>query len=152
MKAITLVASAELRSSAAEVWAVVADYARDPEWRTGVVSMVPTPPGPVGVGTTTAERIVVVGRTWHTDGEVTALDPGRRFEWVTTRGARAHGSRTVEPLGPGACRVRLELVVSPVGAMRLVAPILARTMRRDLQGDLGRLATLVLATAPGHAP
>jgi len=38
--------------------------------------MVPTPAGPVRVGTTTAEEMKVAGKTYRNDGEVVAVDPG----------------------------------------------------------------------------
>ena len=47
----------EIDRAAAEVWAVVADYRRDPEWRTDVVTMAPEPADLVAVGTTTAEEL-----------------------------------------------------------------------------------------------
>jgi len=46
--------------------------------------MVPTPAGPVRVGTTTAEEMKVAGKTYRNDGEVVAVDPG-----VSHPGSRA---------------------------------------------------------------
>jgi hypothetical protein len=71
--------------------------------------MVPSPAGPVNVGTTTREQLRVAGKTWHTSGEVTEVEPGRRVGWRTTSGAAASGSRSVEPIDASRCRARRTL-------------------------------------------
>jgi uncharacterized protein YndB with AHSA1/START domain len=132
---------------AQEVWDVLADYRNDHLWRHGVTSMVPTPAGPVRVGTTTDEHMRVAGGRYHNLGLVTAVGPGLRFTWRTTSGADADGSRTVTPTAAHACLVRLELNVRLHGAQRLAAPLFRATLRRNLTGDAGRLRTLVEAEA-----
>lgn len=144
--AIAITESIEIDRPAAEAWAVVADYRRDVDWRTGVVAMAPDPAGPVRPGTTTSEDIRLAGRTWHNDGEVTEVGPGTRFAWRTTSGADADGARAVEALGPDRCRVRLTLAVRPHGTERLMRPLLARLLRRNLVADLARVAALVEST------
>ncbi len=140
---IEMEAAVEVDAPAAQAWAVLADYARDVEWRRGVRSMVPAPSGPVRPGTTTVEHLRTAGRTMRNDGEVTAVDDGRRFSWRTTSGVVAEGSREVTPLGPDECRVRLETRVRPPGVFRLVPGLLRRTLRRGLQADASRLRALV---------
>lgn len=140
---IELSATTDVSRSAAATWAVLADYGVDPAWRRGVATMDPSPPGPVSTTTTTREVLRVAGRTLVNEGEVTRVDPGRSFAWRTTRGAAAHGSRTVDPLGPDACRVHLELTVTPKPSERLLAPVLRRVLARGLERDVRRLATLV---------
>lgn len=143
---IRLVEHTEIDRPAAEIWAVVADYARDPQWRQGVRSMVPTPPGLVAVGTTTDEEMRFAGRTLRNLGVVTHVEPGR-FAWRTTDGAAAHGSRAVEALTPTRSRVELELVVTPKPSERVTAPLMGRLLRRTLRGDLRRLRALLDAEA-----
>ena len=140
---IALDATVEVDASAAEAWAVVADYARDVDWRRGVRSMVPTPSGPARRGTTTVEWLRAAGRTMRNDGEVTAVDDGRRFTWRTTSGVVAEGSREVVALGDDECRVRLETRVQPPGLFRLVPGLLRRSLQRNLTADANRLRTLI---------
>jgi uncharacterized membrane protein len=139
---IVMEATVEVDAPAAEAWAVVADYARDAEWRKGVRSMVPTPAGPVRRGTTTVEWLRAAGRTMRNDGEVTAVEDGRRFSWRTTSGVDAEGSREVVPIGDDECRVRLETRVRPPGLLRFL-PGLGRSLRRTLTADAARLRTLI---------
>ncbi|RBY83314.1 SRPBCC family protein [Blastococcus sp. TF02A-26] len=139
MSAIELTAAVEVDRPADEVWRLVADYARDPEWRTGVVTMAPSTAGPVVEGTTTAEELHMAGRTWRNTGVVTSVEPGRRFSWRTTSGVEASGSRDVVPLSGGRSRLELRLRVSPTGAQRLLRPLLTRMLRRGLAADADRL-------------
>lgn len=143
MTTITAQAQVEIDRPAPLVWAIVADYTRDPEWRQGVVRMTPTPAGLVQVGTTTAEAMRFAGRMLHNDGEVLTVDPGNRFTWRTTSGAEASGSRSVEALGDDRCRVHLELVVTPKGLEVLMAPVFRRIIRRTLTRDAADLVRLV---------
>ncbi len=136
-----------VEAPAAAVWAVVADYGRDVEWRTGVLEMRPEPAGELRAGTTTQEVIRLGGRTYRNAGLVTRVLPGTRLEWRTTEGAQASGSRTVEPRGSGRCEVTLELRVVPSGVERVLAPVLRRMLGRNLRGDLVRLAGIVQASA-----
>lgn len=128
---------------AASAWAVVADYPRDPEWRTGVLEMRLEPAGEVTEGSTTREVMRLGGRTYRNDAVVTSVVPGTRIEWRTTAGADAHGSRTVVPRGSARCEVTLELHVVPRGINRLLAPVLRRMIADNLRTDLDRLAGLV---------
>ena len=144
---IDLSRSLTIHASAADVWALLSDYRRDPEWRTGVATMEPSPPGPSRPGTTTHEEMRLGGRTYVNDGVVDAVDPGRRLEWHTTEGADASGAREVEPLPDGTCRATLTLRVRPHGAEVLMAPVVRRMLDRNLRRDLDALAALVAAAA-----
>lgn len=127
----------------AEVWAVVADYDRDPDWRKGVETMAPSASGPAVAGTTTDEVLHLGGRTYRNHGQVVAVDPGRRLEWRTLRGADANGSRTVTPTADGRSEVELVLEVRTHGLERLLEPVLAPMLRKGLHQDLGRLKALL---------
>jgi len=150
MSDIRLQETIEIDRPADDVWRVVADYARDPEWRGSVVSMTPSPSGPAAAGTTTVEVMRFAGRTLRNDGEVTGTGPGLRFTWRTVRGARAHGGRAVTPVGQG-CRVELTLVVTPRPSEVLLRPVAGRLLRRGLRDDLRRLRELCEADVRSDA-
>jgi uncharacterized membrane protein len=140
---IDLSSTIDVDASPDAVWAILADYRRDPGWRTGVVSMTASTPGTAVDGTRTEEVLRFGGRTLRNDGVVTAVEPGRRLEWRTTAGADAAGSRLVEDLGGGRSRVTLELWVTPHGWERLAAPVLGRLLAANLRRDLARLRGLL---------
>ena len=143
MSTIELSASVDVDRPADDVWQVVADYSRDPEWRQGVATMAPSTVGPVVLGTTTAEELRMAGRTWDNTGVVTSVDAGRRFTWRTTSGVPASGSRTVGPRPGGGSRVELTVTVTADGVLRLLRPLLTPLMRRGLAADAARLRDLV---------
>jgi uncharacterized membrane protein len=144
---IDLTRSHAIDAPATAVWAVLSAYGRDPEWRTGVLLMEPSPPGPAEPGTTTHEEMRLGGRTYVNDGVVDEVDPGRRLTWHTTEGADASGARMVEPLADGSCRVTLTLRVRPHGVEAFMAPVIRRMLERNLRRDLRALAALVAADA-----
>ena len=112
MSTITLIHETDIDAPADMAWRVVADYARDVEWRKGVLRMAPTPTGPVQVGTTTEEEMKVAGKTYRNDGEVVAVEPGSG-----SNGAPLPARRPRLPTGHAdrrrRCQVRLELHVTP---------------------------------------
>lgn len=140
--------TATIDAPASAVWTIVADYRRDPKWRTGVVSMVTEPAGPLAVGMVTREVIRVAGRTYRTVGQVDRVEPGASLHWHTTHGAEARGSRSVRPVGPDRCEVTLELHVVPRGVNRLLAPVLRRMLASNLRRDLVALGSLSSASVP----
>lgn len=138
----SFVETLEIHSSAESVWDVIADYGRDPEWRTGVISMKTEPERTLAVGTITHEVIRVAGRTYRTTGRVDRVVDGATIAWHTTSGAEAHGTRTVRAIGRDRCEVTLELHVVPRGVNRLLAPVLRRMLASNLRRDLAALAAL----------
>lgn len=144
---IHLEESVELDAPTDVAWSVVADYERDPLWRTGVETMAPSPGGRVAVGTTTAEILRLGGRTYRNGGVVTFVDPGRRFTWETTSGAVARGERAVEALDDGRSRVTVVVDVTPKPSERLLVPVLRRLLARNQAADVRRLKALVEAEA-----
>jgi uncharacterized membrane protein len=142
-KTIRIAHAIDVSASPEAAWAVVADYSRDTEWRTGVRSMTVEPPGSLEEGAVTIEELRFAGKTYRNVGEITALEPGRELRWRTTQGADADGRRRVTARADGRCRISLELTVRPTGADRLFAPVLARMLARNVRRDLERLRQLV---------
>jgi hypothetical protein len=139
VKTIHISHSIDLPVAAHDVWNLIADYSRDPEWRTGVQSMTAEPPGLVDVGTVTVELLRFGGKTYRNVGEIVAVDVGRTIRWQTTDGADADGRRTITPHADGTCRLTLELNVRPAGTERLLTPVLTRLLARNLRRDLEHL-------------
>lgn len=144
----SFISTVDVDAPADQVWAILADYTRDPEWRSGVLEMRCEPEPPARVGAITHEVIRVAGRTYRNTGRIDSLDQGTRLEWHTTEGADANGSRTVRPLGGERCRVTLELNIVPHGINRLLAPMLRRTLASGLDRDLAALARLATDRRP----
>ena len=111
-----------------EVWAAIADYSFDREWRDGLSEMTPDPPGPPADGT----RDVEPGHSY-------------RFAGSGTIGGVA-GGRTVRPDPPGSGALfTYAIELEPRGGMRLLGPLLGPLVRSGLKKDLRKLKLLLEA-------
>jgi uncharacterized membrane protein len=145
MKTVDFQHSITINRPATDVWAIVADYDRDPEWRRGIVSMNPRPSGLVTTDTTALEILRFGGRTYRLPGEVVEVEPGRSFAWHAP--GKARGRRTVTPIDDSSSRVELSMTVELRGMESLLSSLLVRLMHQRMDGDLARLATVAAASA-----
>lgn len=137
--------SVEIDRPVAEVWAAIADYAFDREWRNGLTAMTPDPPGGPQVGTKVHEVVHNSGRDYVADTVVTSLDPGvsYQFEGGGTIGGLCGGRSVVaSPDGKGSVFI-YAIELEPTGGMRLLRPILGRIVRSGLKKDLQTLRGLL---------
>jgi uncharacterized membrane protein len=149
-RSIDFATTVRIDRPAREVWAVLADFGRDPEWRAGVLSMTACPPGAAATGSTTAEVMRFAGRTLRNDARIVSVGPGYQLAWQTTSGIHASGVRVVEPLGPHRCQVRLATHVEPHGFDLLLAPLAHLLLPRRISRDGRRLRSVAeRAGAPG---
>jgi hypothetical protein len=109
-----------------EVWAYVADYAFDLQWRDGLTDMTPTPDGPPQTGTTVHEELSSMGTTMVNDTTIT-MTGGHAYRFV----------------GDGTSDISLTLN----GPIRFAGLILRPILRRNLKKDLQRFRVLVDASA-----
>jgi uncharacterized protein YndB with AHSA1/START domain len=124
----TFQVSVDIAAPPQRVWAVTTDVEHWPEWTESVVSARRLDSGPFRVGS--RARIRQPGflpALW----EVTELDPGRSFTWVTSGpGMRAAGYHGVEAIPSGS---RATLSVTFEGLLGgLVSSLMARTTERFL--------------------
>jgi uncharacterized membrane protein len=139
---IDVATTVDIDRSARDVWVLLADYGRDPQWRAGVLSMSAHPPGRAVPGTVTAEVMRFAGRTLRNEGMIVRVGPGQQLAWQTTSGIDANGVRAVEARGPCRCRARLATRVRPYGFARLLAPLARPLLQRRITRDGRRLRSL----------
>lgn len=117
---------------AREVFAFLADGTNNPAWRTGIVEIRRTSPN-TDAGST--YRQVMTGRGGRKidgDYKVTDYDPPRRLAFHVTAGpARPVGVFELTQEG-AATRVRFTLDLRPTGLMRLMAPMIAAQVRKEV--------------------
>ena len=129
-----------IRRPAAEVFGYLADGTRNPEWRSGVIDISRTS---AADGLDATYRQVLSGpggRRIDGDYRVTVFEPPRRLEFVVTAGpARPNGTfELTDGAEHGSTVVRFALELQPAGIMRLMTPVIARQMRREV-AQLGSL-------------
>lgn len=91
----------------AQVWHVMSDVERWPEWTPTVAEVRRTNPGPLRIGARARIR-----QRWlrPTDWVVTALHEGRQFDWETKgTGLRVSARHLVEPNPQGGSRATLSV-------------------------------------------
>ena len=136
MKRIDLTIDIELPPDA--VWDYVTDLRRTPEWRTTIRSI--EPPEQLAVGAPFTGTTRLLGRTWHWQLEIVALDPPRHFSYVVTEGvATPTVDYVVEPLQAGT-RFTMSGRIDDMGVVaRLLTPFALRALRRETRLHLDNL-------------
>lgn len=111
----------DIQASPDRVWAVMSDIERWPEWTPTVASIQRVDPGPLAVGSRARIR---QPKLPPAEWQVTELDEGRNFTWVTRRpGVRMTARHWVEADGGGS---RATLSLQYAG---LLGPLVARLTR-----------------------
>ena len=144
----TIEESVSIDRPPAEVWAAIADYPFDLQWRRGITEMTPDHPGPPAPGTRVHEVLKMAGRSFTTESTVSDVDPGvsYRFAGSGTSGD-IRGSRTVQANeGRGGSVFTYRIDLEPKGAARALGPLLVPILRSGLQKDLKRLKALLETT------
>jgi uncharacterized protein YndB with AHSA1/START domain len=102
----------------------------------GVASVVKTPEGPTGPGTTFRFRHA---KSRETSVSFTAIEPNRRIEFEGHVGPlRPAGDFRFERAQPGT-RLSARLDSNPVGPLRLLTPVANRIGQRVWDGRLARI-------------
>src|SRR5579883_243609 len=110
-----LQATIDIEAPPDRVWAVMGDVERWSEWTPTVISIQQLDPGPLVVG---VRAIVRQPKLLPARWQVTELEEGRGFTWITRRpGILVSARHTVERVANGS-RVTLSLDFSgPLGAL-----------------------------------
>lgn len=128
-----------------EVWAYVADYAFDLQWRDGLTDMTPSPVGPPQTGTTVHEEIRSMGTTMVNDTTVTMIgEHAYRFIGGGPSG-QVEGGREVIALDPNRSEFSYGISLTLHGPIRFLGFILRPILSRKLQTDLDRFRALAEA-------
>lgn len=130
--------SVAIGRSSDDVFAFVADQTNAGRWQSGIVEVVRLTDGPPDVGTRHRFTRTLMGRRMTGENEYVEFVPGRRVAFRTTSGPRLLASYDVMPGSTGArLTATIELDVS--GIMTIAAPLVARTLTRDVEANLARL-------------
>lgn len=138
----TISASTDIARSPEEVFDLLADAKRLPEWQTDVEEAAFDEPASVGVGSKGHEVRHVPGGPRTFQWEVTEYEPGSRYGVRGLNGpVRAHVSVALAPTADGAgTHVDYGMWFEAHGIGKIVVPLLAnRGARKELPNTLQRL-------------
>lgn len=111
-----------------QVFDYLADFRNELGWNPEVLSMEKTSPGPVGAGTTFSGKFKKVGRI---DSEIVSFERPAHFAVVDrARGMKGAFEFRFTPTDGGS-QLSLHVRMEPLGALRLLQPILRPSMKRQ---------------------
>jgi len=124
-----------------DVFAFVADKDNDPRWRPGVAEIERVS----GEGSGASYRQVMngpMGRKIPADFEITRYEVGKRIDFRTTAGPVQPSGRFDFVEADGATRLTFALEAQLDGAKKLMAPMVSRSMRSEVE-NLDRLKQIL---------
>ncbi len=129
-----------------EVFAFAANAKDWPQWHSTMLEAEQTSPN-VGVGATFRGVNREMGMRMPWTAEATEYQPDRKWgEKIVSGSVTYQGSLTFEPLGAGTM-LKADYDLSVGGAMKLLGPVLAATMRREMKGNLRKLKGILESRA-----
>lgn len=134
------------------VWGYLADAENLPEWSDDFESCVRAgnDRGPIGEGTSYRFRLRAPAR--EGTFEYVEFTPRQRVRWdgdpirATGGSMRPRGGFEVEDAGDDRTSVRLVFEPEPGGAMKLLTPLIRRSIQRGRTSDAARLKAILEAT------
>jgi uncharacterized protein YndB with AHSA1/START domain len=146
---VRLSVEVEIARRPADIWRVLTNTERLPEWLSEFESAHEETEGPTGVGTI-VRYVVDPG---HRSGtfEIVQWDPPRAMAWDgpplrwAGGAARPRGSHTLSELGDGTTRLLTRFEPELSGTQVLLRPYLSRWLRRTRTTDLQTLKSLAEA-------
>jgi carbon monoxide dehydrogenase subunit G len=131
----------EIARTPADVFELLSDIERLPEWQASAVEA--HADGPLGEGSRVTEKRRLLGREVDTELEVVAYEPPQR---LTLRSLGGPVDFTVEhDLAVQGAGTQLKVVAEaePGGLLRLTEPVLARKAEQEFRRDFDRLKELL---------
>jgi len=122
-----------------EVFAYFTDPAMIPEWQASALEARLEGEGPMRAGSRVVETRKFLGRRMESRMEVLDYEPPRRFTVKVSSGPVPFQARTELTEEDGGTRVQSIIEGEPGGFFKLAEPIVARALRRELQGNLETL-------------
>ena len=149
---ITVEKSIVIDRNADAVFAYVSDQTNAPRWQRGLTEVRRTTGDPIGVGTKHTAVRTFMGRRLELSNEYTQYEQDRFVEFRVWGSMPGRASYTVESNGTGRARLTSRIETQAQGMVRLAEPLMAATLRRDVEAGLGTLkALLEKAGRPGGA-
>jgi uncharacterized membrane protein len=145
---ITVEKSIVIDRPAAEVFAYVSDHTNAPRWQRGLLEVRRATDGPIGVGTRHTLVRSFMGRRMEASNEFTQYEPNKLVAFnVTSDSVAAMGWYVVEPAGSNRVRLTSRIEMRPSGLTRLAEPLIAASLRREVEANLTDLKVLLEAKA-----
>jgi uncharacterized membrane protein len=131
----------------AEVFSYVSDLQQGPQWQSGLLEVRRTTEGPLGTGTLFTSARKFLGRKMEAKIELVAYEPTNSFAIKSISGTPFEQSYLFEAVAEGT-RLTTVLEMQTAGFTGLAEPLIASSVRREMDGDFGDLKDLLEAQVP----
>ncbi len=121
-----------------QVFAFLMDTTQLTTWQTNLIKIDKITEGPLRMGSRFQEVRRLGRRESEIQGEITAFEPNKRFETRTLTKPQVTVSYFLEPEN-GGTRVKHRFVMLTSGFMRLLEPMIAKSIREDNELDFNNL-------------
>jgi uncharacterized protein YndB with AHSA1/START domain len=136
-------ASVIINRSHTEVYEYVTDARKWTRWEQGLLEVGQTSQGPMKVGTTFRGANRAMGRRMEWTSKVTEVEPYRKWgQKITSKDRSTVESLTFEPV-EGGTRFTLSSRLETRGFFKLIAPVTAHLMQRQIEGNLSELKSIL---------
>jgi uncharacterized protein YndB with AHSA1/START domain len=131
----------EIARPAHDVFALLTDVSRVPEWQRSAVES--HADGPLAEGVRIHERRHFLGHDEETELEVTVFEPGRRLSLKTLKGPVRLSIDHVLEERDGRTKLHVKAEGKPHGLLRLAGPAVTAKARQELRRDFDRLKAIL---------
>ncbi|HEX5838826.1 MAG TPA: SRPBCC family protein [Anaerolineales bacterium] len=121
-----------------QVFAFLMDTGKLSTWQSNLIKSEPLTEGPLRTGSRFREIRRIQGKESEIEAEITALEPNSRLETRTVSKPQAQVSYSLDT-EQGGTRLKYNFTLETSGLMRLLEPIIAKSIRKDTQSDFETL-------------
>jgi len=121
-----------------QVFAFLMDTSKLTTWQSNLIKIEKITEGPLRMGSRFQEVRRQGKRESEFEAQITALEPNKRFETKPLTGPQVTVSYFLEP-EHGGTRVKHKFVMLTTGFMRLLEPMIARSIREENISDFENL-------------
>ncbi|HEX6208347.1 MAG TPA: SRPBCC family protein [Actinomycetota bacterium] len=143
MSGIDVTASTIVRAPREVVAAYVTDHRNDPVWIGGITESQLEGDPPVAVGSRVRRVASFLGKRIEYVNEVVRLDPGSVLEMRSVKSPFPMVVTYSFEDADGGTRTSVRVQGDPSALYRLAGPLLARQVKRSVQGDVERLREIL---------
>ena len=137
--------SVEINCPVEKAFAFTTDAASWSTWQTIIPEAEQTSKGPVGVGTTFKGTNHLMGRTMKWTAQVTEYEKNKKFgKNITSGSVFTQQHNTYEPAKEGL-KFTIVYDMNVNGFLKLLSPMIVRSMRKELKKSLGNLKQILEA-------
>ena len=147
MKKVVLVArieeSVEIKRPVEQVFAYVADARSWPKWHPAMPEAEQTSPGQMGIGTTIRGINKVMGMRMPWTSKVTEYEPNKKWGETISSGSSLIEEQLTFDSVEGGTKLAVVYDMKVGGFLKLLAPMVIRTMRKQLKTNLSTLKSIL---------